>query len=124
VRMSRAALFAGSSGGLRTVTAEEREFLTFSSKGIDPFEYEYGTSPRPANMTRVLGMCVNCHDTSFEPPVTTVRSIASMLRQQSFADTSHERWAGWFTQPIVAAEAKRRRYDWGLLRAFWQQAGR
>jgi hypothetical protein len=26
-----------------------------------------------------------------------------------------KRWSRWFTQAIAAAEAKRRRYDWGVL---------
>jgi hypothetical protein len=120
VRLTRAALFAGSAGGLRTVTADETAWITFSSMGIDPFEYE--TSRTPVNPPRELGMCVNCHDASFQPQVMSVRSLDAMLSQRSFVDSRHERWAAWFTQPIVAAGAKSRRYDWGLLRGFWQAA--
>jgi hypothetical protein len=39
-----------------------------------------------------------------------------ILRPNTFVDTSHERWARWFTQAIVAADAKSRTYEWGCSR--------
>jgi len=43
-----------------------------------------------------------------------------MLKPMALADSRHERWAHWFTQPIVAADAKSRTYTWGVLQGFWQ----
>ena len=121
-KMSRNALFRGTAGGLRAVAQDERDFLTFSAKGDDQLENQRwrGLSGFP----RVLELCSSCHhDPQFAPPVTTVHSLGVMLRQAAFADPRHERWARWFTQSIVAAEAKSRRYDWGVLHALWQAAG-
>jgi hypothetical protein len=60
------------------------------------------------------------HQVGFEPAIVTVRSLRRMLRPGSLADARHERWARWFTQPIVAAEAKSRSYEWGVLQGLWQ----
>jgi hypothetical protein len=93
--------------------------------GMDAFEHQLARPwSGPARLPLVLQMCTNCHNTEFEPPVTTVRSVAAIVAQRAFADTRHDRWSHWFTQPVVAAEAKSRRYDWGLLRALWQPASR
>jgi hypothetical protein len=125
IKLSRAALFKGASGGLRAVAPDERDFITFSSMGMDAFEHQLARPwSGPARLPLVLQMCTNCHNTEFEPPVTTVRSVAAIVAQRAFADTRHDRWSHWFTQPVVAAEAKSRRYDWGLLRALWQPASR
>jgi hypothetical protein len=122
VRFSRGALFTGKAGGLRTVDADERDFITFSSQGIDPFEKK--SFSRPANLPRVLDGCVNCHQVEFKPATETIQSLRQILRPGSLVDSRHERWARWFTQSIVAAEAKGRSHEWGLLQGLWQSQPR
>ena len=121
LKMSRAALFAGTSGGLRVVSADERDFITFSAQGVDPFEHASET----ASFThRELDGCISCHHVNFEPATATVLSLRQMLRPDSLVDSRHERWARWFTQGIVAAEAKSRSYGWGVLQGLWQSEPR
>jgi hypothetical protein len=122
LKMSRAALFAGKSGGLRAVSPNERDFITFSAKGMDPLERESWRGA--ANLPRVLDGCANCHHVGFEPEIVTVRSLDRILRSGSLVDSRHERWARWSTQPIVAAKAKSRSYEWGVLQGLWQSQPR
>lgn len=122
VRFSRGALFNGKAGGLRAVDAGERDFITFSSKGIDPFEQQ--SFGGPARLPRVLDSCISCHQVEFKPAIETVLSLRQMLRPSSLVDSRHERWARWFAQPIVAAAAKSRSYEWGLLQGLWQSQPR
>jgi hypothetical protein len=122
IRMWRGELFAGKAGGLRPVGTEDREFLTFSSHGIDPFEREGFRGL--ANMPPVLDGCRTCHRADFRPPIETVNSIRAVLRPNALVDTRHDRWARWFTQPIVAAGAKSRSYEFGVLEGLWQSEPR
>ena len=117
LKMSRAALFDGKSDGLRAVTVDESDFITFSAKGMDPFEQ--ASAPGRFMLPRVLDGCINCHHVGFDPTITTVLSLRQMLRPGSLVNSRHER-ARWFTQGIVAAEAKSRSYAWGVLQGLWQ----
>jgi hypothetical protein len=116
-QMSRERLFAGKSGGLRQLGADERGFTTFSAKGMDAFE---GESKRIAAGAPVLRSCAICHQTEFGPAIESIRSLRGVLRPYTFVDPRHERWTRWFTQPIIAAEAKGRTYEWGVLQGLWQ----
>jgi hypothetical protein len=118
LRMSRADLFTGTSGGLRAVAADEKDFITFSAQGVDPFEHQPGRGPLV--FRRVLEGCNNCHHVGHERAIETVLSLRRMLKPWPIVDPHHERWARWFAQPIVAAEAKRRSYEWGLIEGLWQ----
>lgn len=122
LRMSRADLFAGRSGGLRAVTADDKDFVTFSMEGRDPFDDPVGRAP--LNFPRVLQGCKNCHHVEFERAIDTVLSLRRMLKPWPLVDTRHERWARWFTQPFAATEAKRRSYEWGLIEGLWQSQPR
>jgi hypothetical protein len=118
VTMTRAGLFAGKAGGLRAVDVEERDFITFSAKGMDVFERE---SVRGSlQLPRVLEGCRNCHHVDSSPATATILSLRHILRPATLVDTRHERWARWYRQPIIAAEAKRRTYTWGVLEGLWQ----
>jgi hypothetical protein len=118
LRMSRADLFGGRSGGLRAVTADEKDFVTFSAKGMDPFDDQLGREP--LNFARVLQGCRNCHHVEFERAIDTVLSLRRMLKPWPLVDSRHERWARWYTQPIAATEAKRRSFEWGRIEGLWQ----
>jgi hypothetical protein len=117
MKMSRAALFAGKSDGLRVVSADETDFITFSAHAWDPIEQ---ASARGPFTRRELDGCSNCHHVDLEPATATVLSLRQILRPGSLVDSRHERWARWFTPGIAAAEAKSRSYEWGVLQALWQ----
>jgi hypothetical protein len=119
--MSRAELFAGRTGGLKRTADDERGFTTFSAKGMDPFE---GTSKQFGMNAPVLQGCAVCHQSEFLPPIESIRSLRALLRPYTFVDPRHERWSRWFTQPIIAAEAKSRTFEWGLLQGLWQSQPR
>jgi hypothetical protein len=80
---------------------------------MDPFECESWRGP--GNLSRVLDGCIKCHHVGFEPAIVTVLSLRRMLKPESFIDSCHKRWAAWMTQPIAAARAKSRSYEWGVL---------
>jgi hypothetical protein len=122
--MSRAALFAANSGELRAVPADERDFITFSAKGMDVLEQKSWKSGSAAHLPLVLDGCINCHHVRVEPEITTVLSLRQMLRPATLVDSRHDRWARWFTQSIVAAVAKGRSYEWGVLQGLWQSEPR
>jgi len=122
LRMSRADLFAWKSGGLRGVSADEQDFITFSAHGMDPLEQKPWS--KSTSVARVLAGCTSCHHVGVEPDITTVLSLPHMLRPASLVDFRHDRWGRWFTQPIVAAEAKSRSYEWGVLQGLWQSEPR
>jgi hypothetical protein len=116
-QMSRERLFAAKSGGLQQLGPDERGFTTFSAKGIDPFERE---PKRTTAGAPVLRGCPICHQTEFGPAIESIRSLRGVLPPYTFVDPRHERWTRWFTQPIIAAEAKGRTYEWGVLQGLWQ----
>lgn len=122
VRFSRAALFAGKAGGLRTVGPDDRDFITFSAHGMDPFEFP--GSRGSVETIRVLDGCANCHQIDSQPATHTILSLREVLKPRRLVDPRHERWSRWFTQPMVAAGAKSRTYEWGVLQGLWQSQGR
>ena len=116
-RFSRRALFSRQGGGLRAVTPDEPDFITFSAHDEDILEMP---DIRELRLSPVLGGCRNCHHVGFEPPLGTVLSLRQVLKPMTLVDSRHERWAAWFAQPFVAARAKTRTYTWGVLEGFWQ----
>ena len=122
LKMSRVGLFADKSRSLRAVGADERDFLTFSAMGMDLLESEAWRGP--ASLNRVLDGCIHCHQIGLEPANATVLSLRRLLKPGSLVDSRHERWARFVSQPIVAAEAKSRSYEWGVLEGLWQSQPR
>ena len=118
VKMSRLLLFGGRTGGLRAVAPDEREFLTFSSQGLDVFERTAVSGAR--RDAPALDGCRTCHQVMTQPAILTVRSLRHLLRPNTFIDPHHERWSRWFTQPAMAADVKTRSFAWGVLRGLWQ----
>ena len=113
--MSRAALFAGQSGGLKALRPDDEDLLTFSDKGMDNFEHAPGRVP---NGRRVLDGCGNCHS-DLTPRLESIRSLPHILRPNALVDSRHERWVRWFPQAEAAGWRKAGRYDWGVLQALW-----
>ena len=104
-RMSREALFASKAGGLRAVGPDDVEFLTFSAKGDDPFEPRGAAGTGATRQARSRASAPPCHS-ELEPGIRSVKSVRALLRPNAIVDSRHERWARWFTQPSVAAQAK------------------
>jgi len=119
-KMQRVRLFAGQAGGLRAVGPVDRSFITFSSKGEDPFEHERHS---PSGEVTLSG-CDNCHNSRFRPGVESVLSLRAILKPESLVDTRHPRWAKWYPQSSAAVTAKGSRAEWGLLRGIWQSVPR
>jgi hypothetical protein len=117
-RMHRADLFAGTAGGLRSVGAGERDYITFSANGRDPLEATEWRSP--LRFGRVLDSCRNCHHVDSDPGITTVLSLRQMVKPAKLADPRHDRWARYFTPPNVAAVEKARSAEWAVLQTLWQ----
>ena len=118
LRMSRAALFNGTAGGLRSVGVDERDFTTFSAQGMDTLDAKRWRPP--LRLGRVLDGCTNCHHVDFEPGIATVLSLSQMVKPSTLAHPSHDRWVRYVTQPHVAAEAKTRSPEWAVLETLWQ----
>ena len=114
--MSRAALFAGQDGGLRAVGRDERDFITFSSKGMDIFERN-PTARGSGNP--VLEMCSNCHS-DFSARLESIRSLPQLLKPHPYLSSGTDPTARWLAQAGVSAEANTRRADWGALQALWR----
>ena len=105
-KLSRSKLFAGESGGLRTIAAGETEFPLFQSHGIDLFEEISGPFERELRVS--LSACSSCH---FRPGIHSVlsRGRGDIIPSWDLNyDASETKW--W----------KRRQYDWGLLQGLWQ----
>jgi hypothetical protein len=122
LKMTRADLLAARAGGLRAVRNDEQDFVTFSAKGMDIFERP--GQPGLSRLPTVLAGCLNCHHVEFEPATETIQSLRHMLKPSSLADSRHDRWARFFPQTLIAAEAKSRTYEWGVLQGLWQSLPR
>ena len=105
--LDRAALVTDPAQALHAVTPSETAFLTFSSKGIDPFERV--AVPRPG---RPLETCRSCHG---EAGLASILSARRLFKPYTFADRSGTA-ADW-----SAAFWKTQRADWGYLRAVWEE---
>jgi hypothetical protein len=68
----------------------------------------------------VLDGCTSCHQIEFHPAIATVLSLRQMVRPSTLADPHHDRWARYFTPPIVGAAAKARSPEWAVLETLWQ----
>jgi hypothetical protein len=111
--LRRGRLFAGAAGGLVALTASDKEYRTFSTKGTDVFE-QTGEHPQPGV---VLETCRECHQ-HLGPNASTIETVLSLpqlLQPHTLVDPQHPRWARWFTQAEIAAEKKAQRADWGVL---------
>ena len=109
-KLSRAKLFAGDSGGLRSVLRDEKEFPLFQSHGIDLFEELKGPDQSERDLRPVLNSCASCH---FRPGIHGMLSRSVRHEVTPSWDLKYEANTvnGW----------KRRQYSWGLLQGLWQQ---
>ena len=122
IRLSRPQLFAGNSGGLRTVAPKEREFGMFMFFGPDE-------ATPPARLDRylpILEECVLCHRA---PGINSVNSRAHLLKpyllnhdypESAPAHPNANQNSWWVDE--TGLMAKQRRYDWGLLNGYWNSS--
>jgi hypothetical protein len=111
-KLSRARIFASIAAGLRAVAQDEKEFRTFQTLGIDPFDPRPDTTPIERHMSNVLNSCAHCH---FRPGIHAMLSRGGFTRPRALAvawseDYEADATMGW----------KNGRYDWGLLRGLWE----
>jgi hypothetical protein len=108
-QMTRRRLFASLAGGLRAVERDEHSFVTFSSHGNDPFEQGHD------RLTRLtLEGCASCHGAQVNGSLPSVLSATRLLRPHRFLNQRDPR-----SELTLAAFRKMRRYEWGLLHAYW-----
>ena len=98
------------------IQPDEGDFVTFSSKGMDPIER--ASHPGPLRLRPVLDGCTNCHHVEYEPAIQTIQSLPQILRPMPLVDSRH------FPPTNAATEAKRHSYEWGVLQALWQTQSR
>lgn len=111
-RMRRPQLVGHQSGGLHAVQKDEPGFITFSSQGVDQFEY--AGRARVTHGRPTLAGCPQCH---------SQRGIHSMLTARRLL-TPNSFFEG-FAAPDngqIGAWAKARRADWGLMQGLWQSS--
>jgi len=109
LQLSRRRLFAGKAGGLRALDRDESGFITFSSHGFDPIEMGHDRPTRP-----ILDGCSACHASGGRTALASVLSAGRLLRPHSFMTRRDPQ-----DELQHAAIWKTRRYDWGLLQAYW-----
>jgi hypothetical protein len=122
IRLSRPLLFAGKSGGLRTVGQDERELITLFSQGRDPLEEERGFSlDQLSKATPITQECVACHRGAGIASLNSRHNLLKPNFVQRDADYAlPPRW--WENDGTVYW--KQQRYDWGLLSGYWKADGR
>lgn len=106
-RMTRIKLFAAESGGLRAIARDEKDFITFSSHGMDPFEHRPDLELWRRRRVTMTG-CAACHRNL---GIHSVMSVRRMLRPNPFSNWFHPQ-----TPLDMAAGWKQERHDWGLMR--------
>lgn len=118
-RLSRAALFEGRLGGLVPIAADERDLVTFSTHGVDPFEMRSDGQPRTIQPGLVTRSCRDCHGpqgvyslNSYVPfrLLNGPSTVPARLSELSIADAER-----------TAVRWKRDRGEWRALKALWPQ---
>jgi hypothetical protein len=115
--LSRALLFAGTSGGLRPVRQDDQDFSTqFRVHTFDEFELQNNV-PFQNRMGHPLRGCIGCHD---RPGIHSFLSYTGTdfprgLNLPYLDVENGPDWQGW-----VSAYRKRGHYSWGLLQGLWQ----
>jgi hypothetical protein len=103
VKLNRAKLFAGESGGLGAVTRDDQDFRFLQSHGFD-FD----------GPVRTLDGCAKCHTGS---GIYSVRSVASLLKPSQAQGGATDVYRNEATTTLFW---KQDRYNWGLLNGYWK----
>jgi len=112
IKLSRAKLLTGHSGGLRALARDEKEFLLFGSHGTDPFDrLKENESMERARIT-TLKFCVNCH---FRPGIHSMMSHSGLMRADAELIATNPNY-----ETSMSIGWKQTKYDWGLLQGLWR----
>lgn len=122
LKLTRPALFANRSGGLKAVATNEQDFVfvQFQSHGTDPFELSKEEQQRwgPLTFTDVvLHTCASCHS---QPGIYSVNSYTRSFgfqipRAVELIESVPD------DQRRITIDWKRKHYTWGLLQGLWQR---
>jgi hypothetical protein len=122
IRLSRPLLFSGKNGGLRAVARDEREFSTFQTKGMDPFEvtsnsgHQESAEEAPIELQR----CVACHSGGGVRSLNSREALFRPNRMQMEPGNSDYGSVYWGDESAI--NWKQNRYDWGLLNGYWKSS--
>jgi hypothetical protein len=117
-RMSRAELFANRNGGLVAVAPGERDYPTFATHGMDPFESR--EDPRWREV--ILDRCIGCHINS---GIHSVQSRLQWLNPERSAQAPLNPWdlsaaISWETDVTIAR--KKQQPEFLMLQRMWNGA--
>jgi hypothetical protein len=115
IKLSRAKLFAGHSGGLRALARDEKEFLLFLSHGDDPFDQLRENESMERERITTLKFCVNCH---FMPGIHSMNSHSGLMDAQAALIASDLNYETRIT--IGWKQTNQAKYDWRLLQRLWR----
>jgi len=116
--LSRPLLFAQKNGGLRAVGRQERQFSTFQTKGVDPFEGASGRTDSDSEPPVELQHCVWCHSGG---GVRSLNSRENLLRPNRMQmEPQNADYGPIYWSENSALAWKQDRYDWGLLNGYWK----
>jgi hypothetical protein len=117
-KLSRPLLFAGKNGGLHAVAPDDREFLTFQTKGDDPFDATPGSPTSTDKPPTELQTCVWCHSGGGVHSLNSRRSLLKPNRLQQ--EPQNTDYGPIYWGDSAAIGWKGNRYDWGLLNGYWK----
>jgi len=117
-KLSRPLLFAGKNGGLHAVAPDDREFLTFQTKGDDPFDATPGSPTSTDKPPTELQTCVWCHSGGGVHSLNSRRSLLKPNRLQQ--EPQNTDYGPIYWGDSAAISWKGNRYDWGLLNGYWK----
>ncbi len=114
-RMSRPELFAGRNGGLLAVHTWEREYPTFATHGLDPFE----SPDARGEGGEILKRCLGCHSDS------GIHSVESRHQWMKPSQASGNPWdlsaaISWETEATLAR--KKQQPEFLMLQRMWNGA--
>jgi hypothetical protein len=116
IRLDRARLFAGKTGGLREVGRDEKELFKFNVVPIDGLD-DPKTKVDLSRITPILKDCVWCHQ---QAGINSLNSRATLLKPNSLQrDPGYELPPRWWEQEGTI-DWKQKRGDWGLLSGYWK----
>lgn len=121
-KLSRPLLFAGRNGGLRAITPDDREFLTFQTKGDDPFDATPGSTDSDDKPLPELQTCVWCHAGGGVHSLNSRSSLLKPNRMQQ--EPKNIEYGPIYWGDGAAISWKGNRYDWGLLNGYWTASTR
>ena len=115
IRLKRAELFVGKSGGLRAIARDEKDFFIFDAEGhdeVDDPRIPFSWSKMPA----VTENCIMCHRGL---GLASLNSRHNLVKPNSLAtDNGGSYPPRWWENDSTTAW-KGDRYDWLLLKSYW-----